>query len=302
MNSTYRTMRPALLLLLGGVLGFGLMFNSGCLPQCFFTQPEEDPNTAEAKFPYKTHEFDHDQHSATLACTSCHHEGAGTVACSICHADEWLDGVPKVKEAKHMTCRACHDAMAGGTERARCDTCHTDLKNLVLAEIDTDDDGVVDTADNCPQTANADQADSDGDGIGDACDDCPYIPSMFAGGDGGAGDGDGAGDGAATGACCATDGTCSETTEADCGAAGGTYHGDGTSCTPNPCEAPGPDGAALYAASCTGCHGADGASGFAPNITGKTAAELTTGLSSATHGAITLTAEEIAAIATFLGG
>ncbi len=36
---------------------------------------------------------------------------------------------------------------------------------------DTDGDGVVDSDDNCPSTANANQADADADGIGDACDD-----------------------------------------------------------------------------------------------------------------------------------
>lgn len=38
---------------------------------------------------------------------------------------------------------------------------------------DADADGVDDSADNCPNTANANQADADGDGIGDACDDTP---------------------------------------------------------------------------------------------------------------------------------
>ena len=41
------------------------------------------------------------------------------------------------------------------------------------APTDTDGDGVPDASDNCPTTANANQADADGDGVGDACDNCP---------------------------------------------------------------------------------------------------------------------------------
>jgi len=37
---------------------------------------------------------------------------------------------------------------------------------------DTDDDGVVNSEDNCPDTYNPDQADIDSDGAGDACDAC----------------------------------------------------------------------------------------------------------------------------------
>ena len=36
--------------------------------------------------------------------------------------------------------------------------------------IDTDDDGIPDSDDNCPSTPNPDQADFDGDGLGDVCD------------------------------------------------------------------------------------------------------------------------------------
>lgn len=41
-----------------------------------------------------------------------------------------------------------------------------------------------------------------------------------------------------TGACCAGDGTCTSETESDCMTAGGSYEGDGTTCTPNPCVIP----------------------------------------------------------------
>lgn len=39
---------------------------------------------------------------------------------------------------------------------------------------DTDGDGVPDADDNCPQTANPDQADTDNDGTGDACEISAY--------------------------------------------------------------------------------------------------------------------------------
>jgi len=49
---------------------------------------------------------------------------------------------------------------------------------------DEDGDGVTDDGDNCPATANPDQADSDGDGVGDACDTCSSDPMNDADGDG----------------------------------------------------------------------------------------------------------------------
>jgi hypothetical protein len=41
---------------------------------------------------------------------------------------------------------------------------------------DSDEDGVPDSLDNCPDEPNPDQADEDGDGVGDACDGCPQDP------------------------------------------------------------------------------------------------------------------------------
>ena len=40
-------------------------------------------------------------------------------------------------------------------------------------DTDSDDDGIPDRLDNCPTTANADQADSDGNGVGDVCEPPP---------------------------------------------------------------------------------------------------------------------------------
>lgn len=42
---------------------------------------------------------------------------------------------------------------------------------LSFNRIDTDEDGIIDMFDNCPDAANSDQADADFDGIGDVCDD-----------------------------------------------------------------------------------------------------------------------------------
>ncbi|MCG3139062.1 MAG: hypothetical protein HJJLKODD_02940 [Phycisphaerae bacterium] len=58
------------------------------------------------------------------------------------------------------------------------------------APLDQDDDGVANSADNCPAVVNADQADGDEDGLGDLCDICPASADP----DQEDGDADGAGD------------------------------------------------------------------------------------------------------------
>ncbi len=49
---------------------------------------------------------------------------------------------------------------------------HITLPLANVHALDFDEDGVENTVDNCPLTANVSQADSDGDGVGDVCDDC----------------------------------------------------------------------------------------------------------------------------------
>jgi hypothetical protein len=52
---------------------------------------------------------------------------------------------------------------------------------LSYLEVDTDNDGLLDDSDNCPEDYNPTQADIDGDGDGDACDPCNNL--VWTGGD-----------------------------------------------------------------------------------------------------------------------
>ncbi|TYA60083.1 choice-of-anchor B family protein [Formosa maritima] len=49
-----------------------------------------------------------------------------------------------------------------------------------ITENDLDNDGILDDIDNCPLTPNPGQEDSDNDGIGDVCDDTPFVTPLYA--------------------------------------------------------------------------------------------------------------------------
>ncbi len=51
-------------------------------------------------------------------------------------------------------------------------TTRADIKSTTVSPPDADNDGIADTTDNCPMTANPDQLDTDNDGVGNMCDNC----------------------------------------------------------------------------------------------------------------------------------
>lgn len=121
-------------------------------------------------------------HDGTLDCRDrCHHDPDKTApgACGCGEADidtdqdgiaDCIDNCPSVANAGQLD--ADHDQIGDA-----CDACPQDPNKTApsvcgcgVADVDTDQDGVMDCLDNCTSAANADQADLDTDGIGDVCD------------------------------------------------------------------------------------------------------------------------------------
>ncbi|HUT84126.1 MAG TPA: thrombospondin type 3 repeat-containing protein, partial [Thermodesulfobacteriota bacterium] len=63
-----------------------------------------------------------------------------------------------------------------------CTNCNTNNLNIdwlyLEATLDTDEDGIKDADDNCPNVSTPTLADTDADGKGDACDNCPTIANV----------------------------------------------------------------------------------------------------------------------------
>ena len=100
------------------------------------------------------------------------------------------------------------------------------------ASQDTDEDGVPDASDNCPNVPNADQVDSDDDTVGDVCDDCPQDANKTDPGECGCGLQDTGSDGDRDGVAdcidnCPADPGKSNPGECGCGVADDDSDGDG---------------------------------------------------------------------------
>jgi hypothetical protein len=61
-------------------------------------------------------------------------------------------------------------AYAAAADNGKEPKLYIEFGNEPAPDVDSDGDGILDSVDNCPQDANADQTDTDGDGMGDACD------------------------------------------------------------------------------------------------------------------------------------
>ncbi|MCG8405193.1 MAG: hypothetical protein MI923_08360 [Phycisphaerales bacterium] len=110
--------------------------------------------------------------------------------------------------------------MNGVPDECQCSTCSGDLNGSWAVDFADVDEFVAtlinDSLNPC--------ADANGDGSIDSRDIQPFVALAGT-----------ACPGAPTGACCSVDMPCSEDTQFNCRGAGGSYLGDGTTCTPSPC-------------------------------------------------------------------
>ncbi len=101
-------------------------------------------------------------------------------------AGDVCDNCPQVANGSAQG--TCIEGIIGDacTENSQCDTEPgvSDDGVCSMDQEDTDDDGVGDVCDNCPDNENADQADADEDGLGNVCDECDAGPNIDADNDG----------------------------------------------------------------------------------------------------------------------
>ena len=74
--------------------------------------------------------FSHDVHAskAKVECAKCHHkDAANPKKCDTCHdLKEVKNGAPKIQDAYHKLCQACHKEQAekGAKAPTKCNECH----------------------------------------------------------------------------------------------------------------------------------------------------------------------------------
>jgi hypothetical protein len=88
------------------------------------------------------------------------------------YRNESVRAFQRLWNANHPTDRIAEDGAYGPATESRLARSPAGGFARNGCDVDRDDDGVVDTRDNCVSTANRTQTDTDRDGVGDACDNC----------------------------------------------------------------------------------------------------------------------------------
>lgn len=89
-------------------------------------------------------------------------EGTGAQEDQGASSSKGLSRYPDGKDTNNNSADFAFICITPGSENIDCDG-------------DNDDDGVINSRDNCINTSNPDQLDGDEDGVGDACDNCPSV-------------------------------------------------------------------------------------------------------------------------------
>jgi len=87
--------------------------------------------------------------------------------------DIYVTGNPLISECCMVLQLKDDNILAGSFEVANNGTDCTSFFEVLEYCQDSDNDGIIDNNDNCPDNSNSTQSDNDGDGIGDGCDNCP---------------------------------------------------------------------------------------------------------------------------------
>ncbi|UCE17254.1 MAG: MBL fold metallo-hydrolase [Gemmatimonadota bacterium] len=97
-------------------------------------------------------------------------EISGTLDCYLTGDEPGLVGYWQMNEGSG---EAIEDQSGSGNTGTIFDAAWIQGLHLEPASVDRDEDGVLDTEDNCPDDYNPEQGDADGDALGDICDNCP---------------------------------------------------------------------------------------------------------------------------------
>lgn len=82
------------------------------------------------------------------------------------------DAIFSLESGEHEICAVLIHMNNNGQDIGQTEVCWPEI--ITICD-DSDQDGICDEEDNCPNILNSEQEDMDGDGVGDVCDNCPEV-------------------------------------------------------------------------------------------------------------------------------